>query len=171
MMPYTEDIPPIPVLIKSSAIYLIYRSQCYVWSITHNVVHHTYTNIPGHDEDIEVAQAYNLISPRQDQQNSKIPAFLCFSSIWICQSFMGFQKGLCKFSKKIGHMDNTKHPKVRYLDCFSLKGFITFCLSALPLIVLDITWWQFIIGSVTMHFGEGLGLGLVFQTCSCGRRN
>lgn len=33
-------------------IFNLVGANPYVWSITHNVVHHTYTNIPGHDEDI-----------------------------------------------------------------------------------------------------------------------
>ena len=32
-----------------------------------------------------------------------------------------------------------------------------------PLIVLDVTWWQFVIGFLCMHFVEGAVLGLVFQ--------
>ena len=36
-------------------IFNLIGANPYVWSITHNVVHHTYTNIPGHDEDIDVA--------------------------------------------------------------------------------------------------------------------
>jgi linoleoyl-CoA desaturase len=34
---------------------------------------------------------------------------------------------------------------------------------ALPLYVLDITWWQLLLGFVIMHVVEGLVLGLVFQ--------
>lgn len=33
----------------------------------------------------------------------------------------------------------------------------------LPLIVLDVTWWQFIIGFLALHLAEGLTMGLVFQ--------
>lgn len=36
-------------------IFNLIGASPYVWNITHNVVHHTYTNIAGHDEDIEVA--------------------------------------------------------------------------------------------------------------------
>jgi len=42
-----------------SHIFHFVGANPYVWSITHNVVHHTYTNIPGHDEDIEVAPGLN----------------------------------------------------------------------------------------------------------------
>jgi len=38
-------------------------ANAYIWSITHNVVHHTYTNIPGHDEDIDVAPGLIRLSP------------------------------------------------------------------------------------------------------------
>ncbi|MFN9496443.1 MAG: fatty acid desaturase family protein, partial [Bacteroidota bacterium] len=34
--------------------------NAYVWSITHNIVHHTYTNINDHDEDLELAPFIRL---------------------------------------------------------------------------------------------------------------
>src|SRR5699024_3562035 len=37
----------------------------YIWKITHNVIHHTYTNIYEHDEDLEVAEFIRL-SPNAD---------------------------------------------------------------------------------------------------------
>jgi linoleoyl-CoA desaturase len=33
----------------------------------------------------------------------------------------------------------------------------------LPLVLLDVTWWQFAIGFVAMHLTAGLILGVVFQ--------
>jgi linoleoyl-CoA desaturase len=33
----------------------------------------------------------------------------------------------------------------------------------IPLLVLDITWWQFLIGFLTVHFVAGMILGIVFQ--------
>jgi linoleoyl-CoA desaturase len=32
----------------------------YVWKITHNAIHHTYTNIRGYDEDLEVSPLIRL---------------------------------------------------------------------------------------------------------------
>ncbi len=34
---------------------------------------------------------------------------------------------------------------------------------AVPLMVLDITWWQFLIGFLSVHLTAGLILGVVFQ--------
>ncbi len=36
-------------------IFNVIGANAYVWNITHNIVHHSYTNIAGHDEDIEIA--------------------------------------------------------------------------------------------------------------------
>lgn len=33
----------------------------------------------------------------------------------------------------------------------------------LPLLVLDVTWWQFIIGFLLLHISQGLTMGSVFQ--------
>lgn len=39
----------------------------YIWKITHNIIHHTYTNIHGHDEDLEVA-AFIRLSPHSEHK-------------------------------------------------------------------------------------------------------
>ena len=35
-------------------------ANSYIWKITHNIIHHTYTNIYEHDEDLEVAEFIRL---------------------------------------------------------------------------------------------------------------
>ena len=49
-----------------SFVFNVLGANPYMWSITHNVVHHTYTNIPGHDEDIEVAPGLIRLSPEDE---------------------------------------------------------------------------------------------------------
>src|SRR5262249_44683450 len=36
-------------------LYDLNGTSSYVWKITHNLIHHTYTNIPGYDGDIDKA--------------------------------------------------------------------------------------------------------------------
>jgi linoleoyl-CoA desaturase len=36
-------------------VFNIVGANAYVWHITHNIVHHTFTNIKGADEDLEIA--------------------------------------------------------------------------------------------------------------------
>ncbi|MFT2009828.1 fatty acid desaturase family protein [Pontibacter sp. 13R65] len=137
----------------------------YVWSISHNVVHHSYTNIPGHDEDIEIAPGLVRISVEEDvnklQRFQHYYAFLLYglaSLSWVLRKdFLKF------FQKKIGQHPNTKHPRKEYFNLFFFKAVYYFLFIVLPLLVLDITWWQFVIGFLWMHFVEGLVMGLVFQ--------
>jgi linoleoyl-CoA desaturase len=42
-------------LTNSWAIF-IYLPEMYNWQVQHNVLHHTYTNIPGHDEDLDAGR-------------------------------------------------------------------------------------------------------------------
>ena len=145
-------------------LFNIIGANAYVWSITHNVVHHTYTNIPGHDEDIEVAPGLLRLSPEEKmtkiQRYQHIYAFLLYglaSLSWV------FKKDYVKFfQKKIGSIEN-KHTKRQVFDLFFFKAVYYTMFIVVPLIVLDLAWWQFLIGFVVMHLSEGLVLGLVFQ--------
>ncbi len=137
----------------------------YVWNITHNQIHHTYTNIPEHDEDIEIAPGLIRLSP--EDKLTKIEKFqhlygfflYGFASVnWVLRK--DYKKF---FQKKIGAFDNSKHSFTEYFNLFFFKAIYYAIFIVTPLVVMDITWWQFIIGFLTMHFFEGLVLGLVFQ--------
>lgn len=137
----------------------------YVWSLSHNVVHHTYTNIPGHDEDLEIAPG--LVRIHHEEPTKKIYhfqhyyAFLLYglaSLSWV------LRKDYVKFFQKdIGKTTSGKHPRKEYFNLFFYKAVYYALFIVLPLCVLSITWWQFVIGFLVMHYFEGLVLGLVFQ--------
>jgi linoleoyl-CoA desaturase len=148
-----------------SLVFNVIGANAHVWSIMHNVVHHTFTNVPGHDEDIDVAPGLIRLSPEEKvnkiQRYQHLYAFLLYglaSLSWV------FRKDYKKFfQKKIGNYDNSKYPKVELFNLFFFKAVYYTLFIVIPLVVLDITWWQFIIGFVAMHLAEGLVLGLVFQ--------
>lgn len=137
----------------------------YVWNLTHNVVHHTYTNIPGHDEDIEVAPG--LIRLHPDDKLNKVQRFqhlYAFGLYSLSSLSWVLRKDYVKFlQKKIGQHPTLNHPRREYINLFFYKAIYYFLFIALPLLVLQITWWQFVIGFVGMHLAEGLVMGLVFQ--------
>lgn len=136
----------------------------YVWSITHNVVHHTYTNIPGHDEDIEVAPGLIRISEEEPvnriqryQHWYAFPLYGLASLSWV------FRKDFKKFfQSKIGEQQ-MNHPRREYVNLFLHKAMYYFLYIVLPLVFLDITWWQFLIGFLALHLAEGFTMGLIFQ--------
>lgn len=147
-----------------NSFYLVGASP-YVWRIMHNVVHHTYTNIPGHDEDIEVAPGLIRIDlddesrPWQRYQHLyAFPLYGLTSLSWV------FRKDYLKlFKEKIGQYDNSNHATREYVTLFVTKAAYYFLFLGLPMLVLDFAWWQVLLGFVAMHIVEGLVLGLVFQ--------
>lgn len=147
-----------------SAVFYLIGANPYLWDITHNIVHHTYTNIPGHDEDIEIAPG--LIRLDESEKVNKIQryqhlyAFLLYglaSLSWV------LRKDYVKFFKKQIGQYSTKHPRREYFNLFFFKILYYFLFIGLPLLLLPLSWWQVMIGFVLMHLVEGLVLGLVFQ--------
>lgn len=50
----------------------------YIWKITHNIIHHTYTNIHEHDEDLEVAEFIRLSPHAEYKPIHRIQHILAF---------------------------------------------------------------------------------------------
>lgn len=136
------------------------------WQLQHNNLHHTFTNIEGHDEDI-APLGFLRFSPHAEYR--KIHKFQ-FLYAWF---FYGLMTLMWAFTKDFSQL-------IRYNKMGLLKGHHTtfkaelFKLSlhkviyhgyslVLPLIFVDAPWWQIVIGFVAMHFTCGLILALIFQ--------
>ena len=135
-----------------------------VWRITHNVVHHTYTNIPGHDEDIEVAPGLVRLSPKDELKPiMRYQHIYAFPLYGLASLSWAVRKDYMKmFQKKIGQTANI-YKRSEYVSMFLFKLVHYALFIILPLIFLDITIGQFLIGFISMHLACGLTLGLVFQ--------
>lgn len=145
-------------------IFNLVGASPYVWSITHNIVHHTYTNIPGHDEDIEVAPGLIRISDGDEiracqrfQHWYAFPLYSLASLSWV------FRKDYKKFFQQRIGAEINRHPSAEYYKLFLLKLLYYVLFIVLPLLLIDISWWQFMIGFLVLHLAQGLTMGLVFQ--------
>ncbi len=154
-----------PIINKCfSFLFSLIGASAYVWSICHNIVHHTYTNISGHDEDIDVAPGLIRFSETEPvnkiQRYQHIYAFGLYSLAMLSWVFRKDYKKF--FQSKIGSQV-ANHPKIEYFNLFFFKFLYYFLFIILPLMVMNVTWWQFLIGFLAMQFSQGLVLGLVFQ--------
>lgn len=147
-----------------SWVFNLLGASPYVWSITHNAVHHTYTNIPGHDEDIDVAPGLIRISDEEPANRlQRFQHWYAFPLYSLASLSWAFRKDYKKFFQKaVGHVE-VKHPKIEYFKLFFNKSIYYFLFIALPFLLLDVTWWQYLIGFLVLHFAQGLTMGLVFQ--------
>lgn len=136
----------------------------YVWSITHNIIHHTYTNIYEVDEDLEIAPFIRLSEHAKHKSIHRVQHVLGFFAYGFATLFWVAMKDYKKIlQKNIGPYKNKKHPPFEIAMLILFKFIYYFYIIALPLLVMNITWWQFLIGFITMHFTSGLILGIIFQ--------
>lgn len=139
-------------------------ANSYMWKITHNVIHHTYTNIHPIDEDLEVSPLLRL-SPlakhrwwHRFQPWYAVPAYSMSTLNWF------FAKDFDLFTRKdLGPYLNKKHPRAEIAFMIGSKIFFLFWSIILPLMVLNVAWWQFALGYLLVHLVAGVILGVVFQ--------
>ncbi|MFB6258912.1 MAG: fatty acid desaturase [Flavobacteriales bacterium] len=135
------------------------------WKIQHNVLHHTFTNVEGFDEDIE--NAMFRFSPNADRK--RIYRFQAFYApilygimtlYWLLGKDPIQLKGYADrdLLKTQGRnlwtaLTEMSLNKVAYLGLTLL----------LPMLLLPFPWWQTLLGFLSMHFIAGLFLSLIFQ--------
>lgn len=136
----------------------------YMWNIMHNIVHHTWANIPNYDEDIDQVPIIRT-NPKQalwkihKYQHIYIFFLYALSSIsWV------LKKDYVKFNQdNIGGYDNSRKNRKELFRMITHKVAYYFMFIALPIMVLNVAWYHVLLGFVIMHFSMGLTIALIFQ--------
>jgi len=136
----------------------------YLWKITHNVIHHTYTNIQGIDEDLEVSPLLRLSPTSEYLPIHRFQHIYGLATYSMSTLFWVFAKDYkYMFQRNLGPYENIEHPRSEVVKMIVMKLFVYLYMIVLPLLVLDITWWQFAIGFLAMQLTAGFILGVIFQ--------
>ena len=136
----------------------------YMWKITHNVIHHTYTNIHDVDEDLTVSPLLRLSPGARHYWFHRFQHRYGFLAYGLATVNWLFAKDFQQFLKRdIGPYENKKHPVAEIAILLVCKVLAVTWMIVLPLMFLDITWWQFLIGFLTAHMTAGMILGVIFQ--------
>lgn len=136
------------------------------WRIQHNVLHHSYTNIDGHDEDID--PSVMRFSPTQDRKGIfRFQVFYApfFYGIMSLYWFLAkdFRQIIRYHKKNLLEGQGVKFGPALGEMIFN-KIWYAALILVLPMLVVNIPWWQTLLGFLLMHFICGLMLALIFQT-------
>ena len=150
--------------IMGSSMYIL-AGNVYNWQVQHNVLHHTYTNIHGHDEDIE--QSIMRFSPDQERKPFfKYQMFYAPFLYGLMTIYWALYKDVDQLLRyqKLGLL-KSQGLSSRKAWYQMIVGKIVYVLLVvvLPLTLGGLLWWQWLIGFVCMHFLAGLILALIFQ--------
>ncbi|NNC83111.1 MAG: acyl-CoA desaturase [Flavobacteriales bacterium] len=135
------------------------------WKIQHNVLHHSFTNIEGHDEDIETI----IMRQAPGQERKYLHRFQAFYAPF----FYGLMTFYWLVSKdfeqlvrynKMGLLAGQNLTFRKALTQVIIYKVLYIALTlVLPIILVDLPWWQTLLGFLMMQYISGLILALVFQ--------
>ena len=136
----------------------------YLWKITHNQIHHTYTNIPEFDEDVNISPMIRLSTHQKRRKMHRYQhlytLFLyCLTSLsWV---FLKDYKRF--FSSHIGNHAIKSPPWYEYFNLFLFKSIYYVTFLIVPFLLIDFAWWHILLGFILMHALEGFALAIIIQ--------
>lgn len=135
------------------------------WKIQHNVLHHSYTNVHGHDEDID--KKIMRFSPTQERKDIfKYQAFYApffYGLMTIYWLIAKDYEQLIRYNrKKLLAAQGLTAGKAALYITFNKMWYIAL-FFVLPMMTVQLPWTQILFGFLLMHFMSGLILALIFQ--------
>ena len=151
--------------LMGSSIYIL-AGNVYNWKVQHNVLHHTYTNIHGLDEDMDAGRVIRFskhadwYSMHKYQQYYSLLLYGLLTINWAIttdfkQMYQYMKRGLSygKFPNPVKNWTILAISKVIYVLMWIV----------IPILVMDIAWWKILIGFFVMHYVAGVILSITFQ--------
>lgn len=136
------------------------------WRVQHNMLHHTYTNVSGMDEDIDSGLLMRF-SPEQQHLKGHRFQFLYAWFLYGMMTIMWvFSKDFKQFSRyrKLGLLKSqgkSESGMLSKLIIFKVAYIAVFLV--LPIIFSPVAWWLTVLFFIMMHFVAGLTLACIFQ--------
>ncbi|MGZ5134337.1 MAG: fatty acid desaturase family protein [Flavitalea sp.] len=136
--------------------------NAFIWKFKHNIVHHTYTNVDGIDDDIAKSPVIRQCStqkwvPAHKFQHIYVLLVYAISSFaWVL--LMDFTK---YFSQKVFNTPLQKMSRSEHVIFWLSKVLYLVFYVAVP--VYFVGWGPWAVGFAAMHVTMGLVLALVFQ--------
>ena len=145
------------------SIYIL-AGNVYNWQVQHNVLHHTYTNIPGHDEDLDAGRIIRFT------KHAEWSSFHKFQHIYAVFAYGLLTINWClttDFKQMGGYLKRKLYygtpPNTTNLWTGLVISKIVYFSFWLIIPIMYLSWWKVLIGFFIMHYTAGLILSLVFQ--------
>jgi linoleoyl-CoA desaturase len=139
-----------------------FGASAIMWNMKHNIVHHTYTNIDGMDDDIEIQPFLRMSTT---QKKLKVHRFQHIY-VWFLYSFLliiwVFATDYIKyFKRRIGAMPLQKLSVKQHITFWAAKVVYAFMMIVFPIYKLGFMAW--LVGFLIVVMFAGFVLSVVFQ--------
>lgn len=136
------------------------------WKLQHNVLHHTYTNVSGMDDDIEDNFLLRFSPYTKSRWYHKAQQFYAFFFYGLTTLYWVTAKDfvqLAQYTKNKVNKQTKKENRIALLKIILVKVSYFIFFIGLPVFVFNLPFTQVLIGFLLMHFIAGITLATVFQ--------
>lgn len=133
-----------------------------MWNMKHNIIHHTYTNIDGVDDDIEVGPWMRFAPTQKKMKLHRFQHYYFWFLYTLLHLMWIFLTDYKKyFSRRIGPVTLRKMTLREHFSFWIAKVAYAFAFVALPIWLLGFTTW--LIGFLIITMVTGFTISIVFQ--------
>lgn len=150
--------------LMGSSIYILAGND-YNWKVQHNVLHHTYTNIQGHDEDIDAGRIIRFSKHSKwlkIHKYQKYYSFFLYGLLTVNWAITTDFKQTYQYLKRKLSYGKFPNPATQWTKLIIGKIIYYALWVVLPL-YLGFAWYEVLIGFFIMHYTAGIILSVVFQ--------
>ncbi len=151
--------------LMGSSIYML-AGNVFNWKVQHNVLHHTYTNIKDHDEDLEAGVVLRFSKHAEWKPHHRFQHLyfvLLYGLLTLKWAIISDFVKLTRYQKMNISYANSRSHSCQWVGLIISKIVYFSFWIVLPILVFNIVWWKVLIGFFVMHYTAGLILSLVFQ--------
>ena len=141
-------------------------ANAFAWKIQHNVLHHTYTNVHDHDEDISPRGVLRFTPHTKWRYLHKFQ----FIYAWFLYGLMTIVWLAVKDFSRLSRYHRDGTAKKQKANVAREWGILLFSKAAylgyiyfIPLLFTPLLWWQILLGLLIMHYIAGFILAIIFQ--------
>lgn len=151
--------------LMGSSIYIL-AGNVYNWKVQHNVLHHTYTNIMHHDDDLHADGLIRLHKQdkwRRFHKYQHIYGILLYGLLTINWVIRKDYRQMRNYMKQGFNLGSKINPTKEWTILITTKVVYILIWIVIPVIFLNVAWWKVLIGFFVMHYTASIILSVVFQ--------
>lgn len=141
-------------------------ANAFNWKIQHNVLHHTYTNVHQHDEDISPRGVLRL-TPHSDwkylHKFQHIYAWFLYGMMTIVWMVVKDFVRIIKYDQNGMAKKQKADIRTEWIILIITKIVYVSYIFVIPVLFTSLAWYQILFGIFMMHYIAGFLLAIIFQ--------
>ncbi len=141
-------------------------ANAFNWKIQHNVLHHSFTNVHDHDEDISPRGVLRLCPSTKWKKLHRyqfIYAWFLYGLMTV--AWLGYKDfdRIVRYQRSgLAHKQKANIIREWFILIATKVGYVGYLFVA-PVAFTGLPWWQVLLGILLMHYVAGFTLAVIFQ--------